>query len=107
MIVSTNLMACPKDMVPQNFEMNGLTYMYKVIQELEQVNLVAEAITCDDDHKVAYLSPEDFDDQNTQMLISTNIVDFLKENNLLNSQNIDNEQLDTMVETESLETTRV
>jgi hypothetical protein len=81
-----------------DFEMNGLQYRYKIIQELEQVNLAVEVITCDDDHKIAYLSPEDFEDNNTQMLISTNIVDFLKEINLLNPTDteVDVTKLDTV-----------
>lgn len=88
MLVSTNVIAVPKGTVPNDFEANGLTYNYRVLFELNQADLAVEVITCSDDMKYAYVSPEDFNDPQTQMLITNSIVNFLQDLKLIDTQNI-------------------
>ncbi len=83
MIVSTNVLAYPKDKELVDFEANGLSYKYKSVQNLTHASLVIEIITCEEDNKVAYISPEDFQDEATRMFLTSEIVNFLNELNLM------------------------
>lgn len=83
MIVSTNVLAYPKDKELVDFVANGLSYHYKQVQELTQANLVVEVITCTEEAKFAYISPEDFQDEATRLFLSSEIVNFLQELKIL------------------------
>ena len=80
MLVSANIIIFPKEVVLENFEKNNLQYFYKNIMELDTSNLWAEIIYETSD-KVAYIIPEDFNEE-MQMFITKQMIDFTNELNL-------------------------
>lgn len=100
MVVSSNVLAIPKQAEFKDFEANGLRYHYKKILELNHADLVVEIILCNDEQPSAYLSPTDFDEQETQMYISNEILKFLQELNILAKPEVE-EEVPMVTETET------